>query len=246
MESKTAALPALRLDDAEIGFTVTGNGPAMLFLSATARSGAAWKLHQVPEFSRDHRTIVYDQRGTGTSATSCADFSTARLVADAVALLDHLDVDRAIVCGHSNGGRVAQLLAIEHPERVEKLILASTGATHRTKGIPLKLCLGLVELGYARYDRKSALATGCTPAYYAAHRAEVDAFLDLLAANRPSLEVFLGHVIGRGESDTTSRLTEIVAPTLVLVGDDETHGEPTRRTSRSRRSWRGTSRTHSS
>jgi pimeloyl-ACP methyl ester carboxylesterase len=43
-------------------------------------------------------------------------------------------------------------------------------------------------------------------------------------ANLPPLENYLGHVVGRAESDTTSRLREIRAPTLVVVGDDEDHG----------------------
>ena len=105
------------------------------------------------------------------------DFSTKRLVEDAVALLDHLGVEKAIVCGHSNGGRVAQLLAIEFPERVSKLILLSAGATHSSKGIPIKMCLELVEKGYEGHIRDGAIATGCTAAFYASHPDVVEGFL---------------------------------------------------------------------
>src|SRR5580704_9585908 len=103
--TRGSIMPILRLADADIHYKVSGSGPAMLFIAATAWHGAPWELHQVPEFSRDHQVIVYDQRGTGSSSTRSKDFSTRRLAQDAVALLDHLRVERAIICGHSNGGR---------------------------------------------------------------------------------------------------------------------------------------------
>ena len=217
-------MPILRLEDADIHYKVSGSGPAMLFIAATAWHGAPWELHQVPEFSRDHQVIVYDQRGTGSSSTRSKDFSTRRLAQDAVALLDHLRVERAIICGHSNGGRVAQLIAIDFPDRVEKLILASAGATHSSKGIPIKMCLDLVEKGYERHIRDSAIEAGYTKEFYAEHTDLVEAFLKVRMANLPPLETYLGHVVGRAESDTTSKLEQISAPTLVMVGDDEDHG----------------------
>lgn len=218
-------MPVLTLDDADLHYETFGDGPAMLFLAATAWPGAPWKLHQVPAFQRDHRVIVFDQRGTGASTARGTDFSTQRLAADAAALLDHLGVDGAIVCGHSNGGRVAQMLALEYPRRVSKLVLLSSGATHSTRGVPIAMIVKLVELGHREYARRSSIATGCTAEYYAANREQVDAFIDVLLAGLTPLETMLRHVAGRTESDTTSRLGEIRVPTLVVVGDDETHAD---------------------
>jgi len=220
-------VPVLKLRDADIHYKVSGRGPAFLFLAATAWRGAMWELYQAPEFSRDHQVIVFDQRGTGGSTTSSQDFSTRRLAEDAVALLDHLGVKRAIVCGHSNGGRVAQLVALDFPDRVDKLILASAGGTHSSKGIPIKMCLELVEMGYEGHIRHGTINTGCTAAFYAAQRDQVDAFLKVRMADLPPLETYLRHVIGRAESDFSSRLKDIRVPTLVMVGDDEDHGSAT-------------------
>ena len=218
-------MPVVKVQDADIEYRTFGEGPAFLFISATAWHGRPWELHQAPEFSRDHQVIVYDQRGTGNSKNvRSKDFSTKRLVADAIAVLDAAGAKRAIVCGHSNGGRVAQLLAIEHPDRVEKLILASAGATHSSKGIPIGMCVELVEKGYDAHIRNGAIRTGCTKDYYAENRQKVDDFVKLRMADLPTLETYLGHVVGRTESDTSSRLKEIGAPTLVMVGDDEDHG----------------------
>src|SRR4051812_18473767 len=123
-------MPTLSLPDVELHYEVQGEGPPFLFMSQTATDGGYWKPYQLPEFARDHRVIVYDQRGTGRSPTRAGDFSTRRLAEDAAALLAHLGAGRAIVCGHSNGGRVAQLLTLDHPDKVGRLILASSGGSH--------------------------------------------------------------------------------------------------------------------
>ncbi len=113
-------MPHLSLPDAEIYYETHGEGSPFLFCSVTGLDHQAWKFHQVREFSRDHRVILFDYRGTGKSSKTVQKYSIPMFTADAAALLDHLDIEQAIVCGHSMGGVVAQLLAIEHPRKVKK------------------------------------------------------------------------------------------------------------------------------
>jgi pimeloyl-ACP methyl ester carboxylesterase len=183
-----------------------------------------WKRHQVPEFSRDHRVIIFDQRPTGKTRTRSKALSTNRLAADAAALLCHLGAEDAIVFGHSIGGRVAQLLALDHPRTVGRLILASTGASFPGRGIPVKMCMELVEKGYERYLREHSIEVGFTPQFIAANRAVVEEFLVVRLADPPPLEEFLRTVVARQETDTSGRLKDIRVPTLVMVGDAE--GKP--------------------
>jgi pimeloyl-ACP methyl ester carboxylesterase len=106
-------MPFLKREDAEIYYEVHGNGPPFLFCSVTGLDHQAWKFHQIPEFSRDHRVIVFDYRGTGKSSKTVQKYSIKMFTDDAAALLDCLDAEQAIVCGHSMGGVVAQLLALD-------------------------------------------------------------------------------------------------------------------------------------
>ena len=85
------------------------------FSSETACDGEVWKINQVAEFSRDHRVIISDYRGTGQSSKPSIDYSTAMFCQDAVASMEYLKADDAIVVGHSMGGRVAQLMALDLP-----------------------------------------------------------------------------------------------------------------------------------
>lgn len=217
-------MPWLDVKDCKLYYEVHGEGPPFLFISETACDGAVWKLYQIPEFSRDHRVIIFDYRGTGRSDKPSSKYTTQIFVEDIVALLDHLGAEQLIVCGHSMGGRVAQLLTLECPRKVKKLILASTGAAHpEMKGIPLKLCKEMVEKGYERYVREHTIEVGWTEQYVETHRHLVDKYLAVRLADLAPLECYLRHVIARQEHDTGGRLKDIEVPTLILVGDDD-HG----------------------
>ena len=157
-------------DGVEIYYEVSGQGTPFLFLSETACDGAVWNLYQVPEFAHDHRVVILDYRGTGLSGKPSIKYSTEMFAEDAVTVLDHLALAGAIVCGHSMGGRVAQLLALNHPGKVSKLILASSGAAHPgEKGIPLRIAKEMVEWGYEKYVREHTIVVGWTEVYARNH-----------------------------------------------------------------------------
>jgi len=218
-------MPYLKRTDTEIYYETHGDGPAFLFCSVTGLDHQAWKFHQIPEFSRDHQVIVFDYRGTGKSSKTAQKYSIKMFTDDAAALLDHLQVEQAIVCGHSMGGVVAQLLALDYPQKVKKLILASSGTAHPgARGIPLAMCRDMVRQGFEGYIREHTIETGWTKTFAAEHPELIENFLRVRMSGIAPLENYLHFVLARQEHDHTARLKEIRVPTLVLVGDDENHG----------------------
>ena len=218
-------MPFIKRNKAEIYYEVHGNGPPFLFCSVTGLDHQAWKFHQIPEFSRDHRVIVFDYRGTGKSSRTVQKYSIKMFTDDAAALLDHFDAEPAIVCGHSMGGVVAQLLALDHPRKVKKLILASSGSSHPgAHGIPLPMCRDMVRLGFEDYIREHTIETGWTKEFVTTHPELIENFLRVRMSGIAPLENYLYFVLARQGHDHTERLKEIRVPTLVLVGDDERHG----------------------
>src|SRR5580698_10469211 len=98
--------------------------PTVLLLHAamgSARRYFGW----VPHLCRDYRVVRLDLRGHGRSQVPQSDAALAleRLVADVVALLDHLGLDSAHVVGNSAGGYRGQQLAMNHPVRLKSLSL---------------------------------------------------------------------------------------------------------------------------
>ncbi len=215
-------MPLLQLKDVELYYEVYGRGQPFVFLNATASDCEVWKVHQVPEFSKDHRVILFDYRGTGRSGKPSIKYSTRMFADDMASLMDHLEAAQAIVLGHSMGGRVAQLLALDHPEKVQKLILASTGASFpETKGLPFNVCKGMIELGYEKYLREHWIKVGFTEEFAREHPERIERYLQARFAHICPVEFNLRHLIARQEHDTSGRLKDIRVPTLILIGDDE-------------------------
>ena len=76
-------MPHLKAQDTEIYYEVHGNGAPFLFCSVTGLDHQAWKFHQVREFSRDHKVIVFDYRGTGKSSKAVQKYSIKMFTDDA-------------------------------------------------------------------------------------------------------------------------------------------------------------------
>ncbi len=118
-------MPTIRTSDAEIYYEATGSGPALLFAHGAGGNAASW-WQQVPTFARDHRVITFDHRGFGRSRCDPKAFSAAAFDADALAILDAEQIDRAAVVCQSMGGWTGVRLAVNHPKRVRALILGNT------------------------------------------------------------------------------------------------------------------------
>lgn len=220
-------MPLITRGDIDIHYETHGSGTPFLFFSETACAGDIWKTFQVPEFSRDHRVITQDYRGTGKSSRPTTQYSCEDFVDDATAILDHLNAAPAILLGHSMGGRVAMLMALKYPDKVKKLIVASVGpGVPGAPPIPFKMCKEMVEWGYEKYVREHTLEVGWTPAYIKQHPDRVEHFLAVRMNNLPTLEQYLRHVVARQACDLSDRVKEFKHPTVVIVGDQD-HGSAT-------------------
>lgn len=110
---------------ARLAYDVTGAGEPVLLIHAGVTDRRSW-LHLVPLLERDHQVVTFDQRGYGETTYEPESWS---LVDDAIAVLDAAGVERAAVVGCSVGGGAALDLALEHPDRVSKLVLIAASAS---------------------------------------------------------------------------------------------------------------------
>ena len=226
MRTRTVDLGTVSLQVVEAG---EGGRPVLLVHGFTADSGeVAGVLGALAE--RGWHAVAPDLRGHGRSdhPTDPADYSFELMAADVVALADHLGWERFALVGHSMGGAVAQLVALDRPERLTALVLAST-----FHGPVAGITMELVELG--RWVVRESGMSGLAEAL-AARRAENP---DSIAAFERLQEASPGHAEqSRARLEATSpdmwmalaprfvaqedrldRLAKVDVPTAVIVGE---------------------------
>src|SRR3954466_12180744 len=112
-----------------------GHGPAVLLIAGQGMTVDGWWA-TIPVLARSFRVIAFDHRDTGRSSHVPWSYSVAQMAGDAVAVLDTAGEERAHVYGISLGGLVAQDLALQHPDRVQALVLGATTAGGVTAALP--------------------------------------------------------------------------------------------------------------
>ncbi len=111
----------VQVPGAKLHVLETGAGDPVVLVHGWPQHGHMWR-HLIPELAPEHRVIVPDLRGFGLSEAPPGDYRKHVLAADLVALLDAEGIERATLIGHDWGGWASWLVALEHPERVERLV----------------------------------------------------------------------------------------------------------------------------
>ena len=121
-------MPFVRVRDINVYYEVAGNGRRLLFIGGTGGDlRVKPNIFDAP-IARQFELLTYDQRALGQTERPSTAPTMADYADDAAALLDALGWDRCGVLGVSFGGMVAQELALRHPERVDRLVLACTSS----------------------------------------------------------------------------------------------------------------------
>jgi len=214
-------MPTATLSDVELYYEEAGRGSPLLFVSGTGGD-----LRQRPNvfdgpLPRHFRVVAYDQRGLGQSSVPPGPYTMTQYGDDAAGLLGHLGIDRASVVGASFGGMVAQELAIRHPRRVRRLVLACTSAGGAGgASYPLQE-LATLSAEEQAAQRMEILDTRWDTAWREANPDMVAMIGDRMnfqgEASGPGVGL-TNQLAARAAHDTSDRLGDITCPTLVCGG----------------------------
>ncbi len=125
-------MPTAQVGDLTIYYEVKGEGKPIVLHHGLAGSLEQWQSAMQTLLDLGYRVIAYDQRGHGRTSDGTKPFTLPQLADDMRGLMDYLGLQRAALMGHSMGGRTVLLFAMDHPDRVERLILNGAGGAAPT------------------------------------------------------------------------------------------------------------------
>ncbi|MFG2779788.1 alpha/beta fold hydrolase [Streptomyces prunicolor] len=185
-------------------------GVPLVFLHGWTANRHRWD-DQFAHFAAGRRVIRLDLRGHGES-TGAGARTVDELAADVVALLDHLEVERFVPVGHSMGGMIAQALVLDHPERVEHVVLVDSISRMTyswARGLLLAVSTLLPFKLFVAINIQRAFAPGYP-------KEKIREYIDASAAT--PREVVMTCYGAMRAFDALDRVGEISAPTLIVHG----------------------------
>jgi proline iminopeptidase len=214
------------LDGVHLHYECDGDGSPLLVLHGGLGIDHHLYRRTLAPLADDFRLLLPDQRGNGRSVPVDPETITIEQLADdAAALLDHLELDRVTVFGHSFGGFVAQELALRHSERLDGLVLACTTpgqlgtgedpSAHQGPEPPPDVLAAMATIPESDEEMARGMAT-LFPAYF--HRPERFDLAELLRGTRFRAATMVRGFELLASWSAVDRLPSIDVPTLVIAG----------------------------
>jgi 3-oxoadipate enol-lactonase len=212
-------VPVVHLADGDLNYQLEGpaGAPVLLLSNSLGTDLDMWDA-QIPAFTQHFQVLRYDTRGHGQSVVSKGPYSIEQLGRDVLALLDALDIAKASFCGLSMGGLIGQWLAINAPQRIERLVLCNTAAK-----------IGSPEVWNPRIDsvlaggtqamrelRDASIARWFTAAFAAAQPEKVEPVVGMLAQTSP--DGYAANCAAVRDADFREQIAAIAASTLIVCG----------------------------
>jgi len=205
-------------------YVVEGSGPPLLLIHGVGARLDNWD-GVVAALGGRLTTIRHDLRGHGESSKAPGPYSVELFAGDALALLDHVGLARCHVVGHSLGGMVAQRLAIDAPERVDRLVLLSTagGRTEEERQRVLER-LALVQDDIPGEHFRRSVGRWFSDEFRRRNPELIERYAARNMENDPRCYAAAYRVLAT--TDLAGELGRIQAPTLIVTGEGDVGSSP--------------------
>ncbi len=215
----------LNLNVNEISVSYNDNGPddapVLIFVHGFPFNKSMWKM-QVRALKENYRVIAYDIRGHGNTESGKEKFSIELFAGDLIALMDKLEIDRAILCGLSMGGYIALTAVENYPERFDALVLSDTQCiadSANAKEKRLKTIEIIKEKGINNYAATS-IKNLFAPDSFNTKKNEIENVREMIVKTSP--QSVCNTLLALTErKETCSSLKNINIPVLVMAGKED-------------------------
>ncbi|MBU1868976.1 MAG: alpha/beta hydrolase [Candidatus Omnitrophica bacterium] len=213
---------ALRVKDIEIAYKELGFGYPLVLIMGYGASMDLWDPGVLKELSSRYKVIIFDNRGVGKSSATDKEFTIELFADDTLQLIDALGIKQAHVLGYSMGTNIAQELALNHPEKVSKLILVEgdCGGKEAISAAP-DVFFELTDTTCPPEERVKRLISLLLPEKWLKAHPDVHNYLPF-PEDTVSIESINRQTKAMEDwKGSFSRLTKITQPTLLITGTED-------------------------
>jgi 3-oxoadipate enol-lactonase len=217
-------VPTINIAGTDLYYERRGAGEPLLLIQGLGGNSLHWGETFLAGLEDGFELILYDHRGAGRSGPLDGEHTIADLARDALGLLDALEIERAHIVGISMGGMVAQEIALAAPDRVRTLTLGCTFPGGPEATMTDMTVVGLLAEAVLSGDQERTLRVGyevMVAAEYADREGAYELYSELAGQHPAPIPVLMAQLSAIMGHDTSGRLAQIEAPTLVIHGTED-------------------------
>ncbi|HUZ37769.1 MAG TPA: alpha/beta fold hydrolase [Streptosporangiaceae bacterium] len=216
-------MPVARVNDIDVNYKLEGDGPETIVLvNGLADDLETWAF-QVEDFlAAGYRVLRFDNRGIGASSKPAGPYSSRMLADDAKALVDSLGVTGFHLMGVSMGGMIAQEYALAYGADLRSATFACTyAAAGPFCSRMFDMWAGIAPVLGVPYVMRDVTLWAFTVPFFDQRGEELAEFETAMRYMDQPIHAYLAQLAVIQQHDTTSRLSQIAVPTLVLAGGED-------------------------
>ena len=209
-----------RVRDLNIYYEEYGTGFPLVMIMGLDGNTSWWDPMLVRGLSEHFRVIIFDNRGVGKTGGTEGEYSIKMFADDTVGLMDALGIEKAHVFGLSMGGMIAQEIALNYPERVEKLVLVVTHPGGAEAVPPKPEIMDLITLDWREHEPEEIIELWLkalfTPEFVEKYPIVAKISKEKLMENMIAYEDHLKQLKAIADFNAYERLKNLKIPTLVI------------------------------
>ncbi len=215
-------MPKTKVNDINIYYEIHGDGFPLVMIMGLGADIMWWEPELLEGFAKNFKVIVFDNRGAGRSDKPANNYSIKLFADDTIGLMKVLGIEKAHILGVSMGGMIAQEIAINYPNMVERLVLVVT-----SPGGPKAIPPSPEALEQLTMDRskmkpediaKKVIETLFPQDYLKRHPEILDKFIKRITKYMIPPDAYMRQLNAVMNFNSYERLHKIRAPTLIVMG----------------------------
>ncbi|MFX1572765.1 MAG: alpha/beta fold hydrolase [Promethearchaeota archaeon] len=215
-------MPKVKVNNINMYYEIRGDGFPIIMITGISFCLRIWDDSLIEELSKRFKVILFDNRGAGQTDISEGEFTIKMMADDTAGLMEILNIERAHILGFSMGGMIAQELALNFPQKVEKLILWGTACGGR-KSIPpdlaaYKFLIGAIEDLTPERIAKSTIPLAFTRDFIENNPKYINDKIQRILKCRIPFSSYARQAKAMFNFNTCRRLKKMDIPTLIMQG----------------------------